>query len=338
MEPDTQPYDLDVLEDYAAAAVEDARELHDAPLPELVSRTTHDAREFDEEPVSDEDFDTFLDDLFDELDELYGVESDDGVRQYMKKRTGYDWGKLEHAKRTGRNSVLAGSMAWTAGMIYDDQITQHAIEAAQQEPLVGLAGAGAIAAGVMAVDKLTKRIGVGNFVHMPYPITNHKHRDINISPDAEPAAFVYPTTTSEMTHAYQDLWHSPSFEDAVYQEGMDVGAQLAVGDRISDESQVWEKDNSWRRLFTLGYAYASAASEGDELEPDALEEIGFTEDEAVAAVEAYDKHGSIAREEAAVLGGAGLYVAAQEEGYEVYEEVFNGDYDRVPDWVPVHGD
>lgn len=328
-------YDLTNLREHAEAAVADVREMHEEPLPELLSQTTHDARG-DADTVTGEEFDQLLDGLFDELDELYGVETDEGLRSYMGRRTGYDWSRAEHMKRTGRNSILAGSMVAAVGKGHDQQVFEHATEAIQQEPVLGAVGLGLSAAGVMAVDKVTKRLGTATFVEIPYPVIDHKHRDINISPDQEPAGFTYPTTVSEITHAYQDLRNSPSFQDPVYEEGLDVGAQLAVGER-NDDDPVWEQDNSWRRLFVLGYAYAERASE-EGIEPERLEEIGYTEQEAEEAVSVYEEHPSLRKDPNAVLGAAGLYVAAQEEGYDVYEDVFHGDYDSVPDWVPFHGD
>lgn len=333
------PYDLDDLERLATEAVEDAREFVDEDIGEVLELRVHDFQGR-EDTVDREEFASFSEDLFDELDELYGVETDEGLRSYLKDRVGYDWTAAEHAKRTGRNSILAGGLVGGAATLVSDNpdVASDALEAAQQEPVLGAAGLAAAAGGVALVNRVTKRIGSGTYVHMPYPVIQHKHRDINISPDAEPAEYAFPVGVAEMTHAYQDIWNSPTFDDPAMEEGMDAGAQLAVADRMDDEDAVWEYDSAWKRCHILAFAYGRLATdheEHDSIDPDTLEDIGMTPEEAEDAVTAYEEHDSSWNSRAtALLGGAGLYTAAQTEGFEVYEEAFHGEYDRLPDWVP----
>jgi len=337
------PYDLDNLERLATEAIDDVREHRDE---DVVAALGHNSGDFrgGEGTVDTEQFEVFQDKLFDELDELYGVETDAGLREYIRGRTAYDWSTAEHAKRTGRNSLLAGGMVGglAAGLTNNPDIISDTLQAAQQEPELGAAGLGIVGVGVAAVDQVTKRIGSGSYVEMPYPMIQHKHRDINISPDAEPAAYTFPVTTAEMTHAYQDLWNSPSFSDPVFEEGMDVGTQLAVGYRMDDEDGLREADTAWRRAHVLTFAYGALATEddaSDTIDPRTLEEVGLTADEADAAVATYADHSSSKDQNLTpLLGGAGLYTAARMEGFEVYDAVFHGEYDQVPDWVPYHGE
>lgn len=341
MPPDTHPYDLDDLERLATEAVTDVRERTDMGLLEAIGHTSHDFRGR-EDTMDGQAFEEFQDDLFDELDDLYGVETDDGLRAYMSKRTAYDWSTGEHVKRTGRNSILGGGMlgGLVAGITGNPDIVSDTVEMAQQDPVLGAAGLAGVAGGVAAVDAVTRRIGSGNYLTTQYPLIQHKHRDINISPDEEPAGYTMPVTVSETTHAYQDLWNSPTFSDGVFEEGLDGGAQLAVGDRMQDEYEEFVEDNAWRRAHTLAFTYGRLATDDDEhdlIDPGALEDIGMTPDEAEEAVDVYADHGSSGRNSTAIMGAAALYTAARTEGFDVYAEVFDGDYDRLPEWTPGHG-
>ena len=330
----TSHIDEAVLQEYATEAFEEAQS-HTDDLVSFLDRTTHDLRD-DADTMPEEDVDEFVAEMFDDLDDLFDVETDEGLRSYMQRRMGYDWSTAERVKRTGRASVLAGSMVGAGAYGIDQEAGQHAIEAVQQEPLLGAVGIGAVAAGVAAVDKLVQRIGAGNYVEMPYPVISHSFRDINISPDEEPASYTVPTAASEFTHAYQDILNSPSFEDPVYEEGLDLGTQLAITDRYEELIDDGAAQNAWRQAFTLGFAYGTVASE-DGLDPAVYEDLGVSEEEAEDLVDMYEGHSST-KQGTAIMGAAGLYVAAEEGHDEIYGEVFKGDYSSVPDWVPFHGD
>ncbi|MDY6770787.1 MAG: hypothetical protein SV186_02390, partial [Candidatus Nanohaloarchaea archaeon] len=312
--------DLNDLAELAENAVGDAREHYDE-LDDALALRSHDLKG-GEDTVDSKTFDGFTDDLFDELDDLYGVETDEGLRDYIDSRISYDWSTGERVKRTGRNALLAGSMLAAGERAFDPDgsMLQAAVETAQHEPLLGLAGVTAAAGGIAAVDTATRRVGSGTYVTVPYPGFEHEHRDINISPDDEPADYTYPVTVAEVTHAYQDLWNSPSFDDPIYEEGLDVGAQLAVADRMQDQDLFSPEDSSWRRCHTLVFAYGELATDGDGIDPTTLEDIGLDEDEAEQAVERYQEHSGLRDRRSALIGGAALYTTAQKNGYDVYED------------------
>lgn len=327
-------HDRSALTAAATDAVDDARERFDTDLTAVLDRTGDGYRDRDDTPVTGEEMDEFVDALVTELDDLFDVETDDGLREYLGSKIGYDWSRTENAVRTGRNTVLGGSMLLSLASAIEPDALSHlgdAMDVAQQEPVLGAAGLAGAAGAIGLVDRATKEIESGSYIHMPYPGGLRTYRSINISPDAEPAEYALPTAVAEMTHAYQEMRNSPTFDHPLYEEGMDVGTQIAIGDRMQED---WMDDDdiAFRRTYTL--VNAVRATHDDDEDGDWYEEIGIDPDEAEAITDSYERHSSPFRDrDAAVIGGAALDVAADRHGDEIYAEVFQGDYDRMPDWA-----
>ena len=140
-------------------------------------------------------------------------------------------------------------------------------------------------------------------------------KTIGIGKDRKTEPEAFKTAASELFHAYQDEYNSPTWTDSFMREGM----ERAISTRALQQTEFDKQADAYQaHILVNGYAKAAdITGEDHELELD--DETEDQLQEAMDSAETLEYN----------LPAALIYAAEEEDGEEVYSQLFDGDYSSV---------
>jgi len=140
-------------------------------------------------------------------------------------------------------------------------------------------------------------------------------KTIGIGKDRTAEADAFKTTASELFHAYQDEYDSPTWTDSFMREGM----ERALSTRALQQKDFDKQADTYNaHILVNGYAKAADIA-GEEHELDIREEAEEELQETMNSAEALEYN----------LPAAIIYAAEEENSEELYSQLFEGDYSSI---------
>lgn len=140
-------------------------------------------------------------------------------------------------------------------------------------------------------------------------------KTIGVGKDRKTEPEAFKTAASELFHAYQDEYNSPTWTDSFMREGL----ERAISTKALHETEFQKQADAYdAHILVNGYAKAAEIA-GEEHELELEEETEEQLQEAMDSAETLEYN----------LPAALIYAAEEEDGEEVYGQLFDGDYSAV---------
>lgn len=304
---------IENLEELAIDAVEDYHDKYDEELPIKFGEEQRIVE--DREEATREDVEGFVEELSDFYDDLLGTDSS-AYQSSLKDSTIYNPSLLESVTQYPRQTTGQVSAAGcaTVSLFVGDPILS---------PLVGLGS-------FMALSRYESHREGSYHQWDGY---------INVSQSQQPFSKTYRTLGAELYHAIQHREGSPTDSNEFLKEGSERASHIKAikdyADRHEDEG--FEKFYDAARAGVL----VRGTSQLKKYAEDSLMELSIFSREDEIETHLTEEESSIYRNpllgrcgsKEYDIGAAALFLAEDEQGEEIYEEVFRGDYSSLPDWM-----